>query len=557
MAVDSDGLSGEPGGGNREGYRQAVILSAGLGTRIAVVAQGRPKALIEVGALPAIVTQVRQLLDGGVRRIVVVHAAGEDSPVRRLVGHVFAHADVQFRFAVQLRPSGPLDALAAAAGQIQPGDVTVLLADTLIEDLAAFPADAVGVGAVDSVREFCIAHVDQAGRISGYEDKPDRDDRSDLAVAGVYRFGDADLLRTLLAEPAGSAELSDLLARYGARHQLTAVTVAGWQDLGSYDRYLRASRSALTGRADHGFTVEDDGTMTKLGEPSLMAAQARWYRELPDTAAGLAPRLFGAGEGWYRIELLDYPSLSQLLLYEPLPASTWRFLLRSLLETVEARLWGPTRQPDPALPAWCERKYIIKTERRLERWPDWRRLRDRRLIINGTELASFDELWPDAVRALRSLSSTAGQSCTIHGDMTFSNILLARHHGFFKLVDPGTTFSNSHGGDLRYDLAKLRQSYAGGYDSLSADLFSLSECGPARWELRVFPWPGLLADLGDEILTGLGCDLTEVKLLEAIQFLSMVPLHHDNPGRQLALYARGLQFLAAVLEGRPDAIPAR
>jgi hypothetical protein len=141
--------------------------------------------------------------------------------------------------------------------------------------------------------------------------------------------------------------------------------------------------------------------------------------------------------------------------------------------------------------------------------------------------------------------------------MTFSNILLARHHGFFKLVDPGTTFSNSRGGDLRYDLAKLRQSYAGGYDSLSADLFSLSACGPGRWELRVSPRPGLLADLGDEVLAELGCDLTEVKLLEAIQFLSMVPLHHDNPRRQLALYARGLQFLAAVLEGRPDAIPAR
>ena len=553
--MDGDGLPGEPCGGKRKGCRQAVILSAGLGTRIAVVAQGRPKALIEVGALAAIVTQVRQLLGAGVRRIVVVHAAGQDDPVRSLFAHVFAHADVEFRFAVQLRPSGPLDALAAATGQIRPGDVTVLLADTLIENLADIPPDAVGVGAVDSAREFCIAHVDQAGRISEYEDKPDRDDGSDLAVAGVYRFGDADLLRTLLAEPAGSPELSDLLARYGARRQLTAVTVEGWRDLGSYERYLRASRSALAGRAGHGFAFEDDGTVTKRGEPSLMAAQARWYRELPDTAAGLAPRLFGAGEGWYRMELLDYPSLSQLLLYEPLPASTWSFLLRSLLETVEARLWGPTRQRDPALPAWCERKYIIKTERRLERWPEWRRLRDRRLIINGTELASFDELWPDAVRALRSLSSTAGQSCTIHGDMTFSNILLARHHGFFKLVDPGTTFSNSRGGDLRYDLAKLRQCYAGGYDSLSADLFSLSARGPGRWELRLFPRQSMLADLGDEILAGLGCDLTAVKLLEAIQFLSMVPLHRDNPGRQLALYARGLQLLAAVLEGRPDAIP--
>lgn len=66
--------------------------------------------------------------------------------------------------------------------------------------------------------------------------------------------------------------------------------------------------------------------------------------------------------------------------------------------------------------------------------------------------------------------------------MTFSNILLARGQGTFKVLDPGTMFSNSPGGDVRYDLAKLRQSYAGGYDALREDLFSLDQLGPAQWQ---------------------------------------------------------------------------
>jgi hypothetical protein len=51
--------------------------------------------------------------------------------------------------------------------------------------------------------------------------------------------------------------------------------------------------------------------VTKLGEPSLIAAQARWYRELPDTAAGLAPRLFEAGDGWHRSGQLKDPGHSR------------------------------------------------------------------------------------------------------------------------------------------------------------------------------------------------------------------------------------------------------
>jgi dTDP-glucose pyrophosphorylase len=551
----ADGLSSGSGGvQSRILCRQAVVISAGLATRIAIVAQGRPKALVEAGPRPAVVSQTRQLLESGVCRVIIVHAPDDASQIRWLADSVFAHADVEFRFAVQDIPAGPLGAFACAAMHLVAGEVVLMLADTLVDDLSALSPDSVGVGSVDAVREFCIADADHTGLICRYEDNPDRDGCSDQAVAGVYRFADADLLRKLLQEPAASGELSDLLRRYGEQRPLTAAPVTGWQDLGSYERYVAASRAALQGRAGHTFAVGEDGSLTKRGERSLMAAQARWYTALPGTATGLAPRLLGSGDGWYRTELLDYPSLSQLLLYEPLPLGTWRFLLTRLLETMEAGLWAPTRRPDAKLPAWCERKYITKTERRLARWPGWSNLRASRIVVNGVELACFDELWPSAAEALRELSAVATHACLIHGDMTFSNILLARRYGLFKLVDPGTTFSDSPGGDVRYDLAKLRQSYASGYDALSEDLFALSPSGPEQWELRAFPRHGALAEIGDEVLSEFGCDLAEVKFLEAAQFLSMVPLHCDNPDRQFALYATGLQLLTSVLEGRLDAI---
>ncbi|GAA3491775.1 sugar phosphate nucleotidyltransferase [Streptomyces cremeus] len=325
-------------------------------------------------------------------------------------------------------------------------DVTLILGDTLIGDLEELPADSVAVGRAGAARDFCVVGTDDAGHILAYTDKPDQDTATERAVVGVYRFGDGGLLRTLLAEPGGGTELSALLRRYGARRSLVAVPVEVWWDLGSYDRYVAANRMSLTGRAGHSFVVTDDGTVVKRGEGALMAAQARWYRSLPDTAIGLAPRLLGEGEGWYRIELVDYPSLAELMLFEPLPEATWRLVLRRLAAVMESRLWAPTRREDPGLREWCERKYVEKTEQRLVSWKGWSRVRDERLIVNGVEIAAFAEVWPAAVDALRALAATAGPGSLVHGDMTFSNVLLARGYGTFKLLDPGTTFSDTGSG---------------------------------------------------------------------------------------------------------------
>jgi dTDP-glucose pyrophosphorylase len=550
--------SEQDGPGPPKSCRQAVILSAGLGTRIAIVAGGRPKAILTAGTSPVIISQLRQLYRCGVRRAVVVHARGDDRHLRPLVDGVFSRAGMEFRFVEQEPPTGPLDAFACGAEHLMPstGGVILVLGDTLVANMEALPLDAVGVGPVNEAREFCVVAIDHLGRIIGYEDKPDRDDHSDYAVVGVYRLADADLVRSLLRESSTfvTGELSDLLRRYGRHRPLQAVPMACWRDLGSYDRYVLANRSALLGRADHTFVVGDDGFVVKSGECSLMTAQARWYRNLPDSAIGLAPRMVESGEGWYRVELLDYPSLAQLLLYEVIPQRTWRFVLSQLLEVIEVRLWAPTRREDASLPAWCERKYITKTEQRLTRWPAWSNLRAQRVVVNDIEVSAFDDLWSSAVTALRDLAASAIQSCLIHGDMTFSNILLLRGYGLFKMLDPGTTFSEAQGGDPRYDLAKLRQSYAGGYDALREDLFHLHRCGPQSWQLQVFPQPSPIAAVGDEVLIAAGYDPSEIRLLEAVQFLSMVPLHHDNPDRQFALYACGLHLLTAVLEGRSHAL---
>lgn len=536
--------------------RQAVILTAGRASRIAVVSQGRPKGLIEYAGKPVLVHQVLQLVQSGIDRIVIVHAPGANDELRGLMDRVFSGAGVEFVFAEQPAPDGPGRALAAAVEVLQDDDTLLLLADTVIEGLEDLAPDTVGVARVQSPHEFCIALVAPDRTVTEYQDKPTSPVEDPVALIGVYRFAGGAFLRDILADMATfvNGDISEVLCHYGKRYPLRAVPMRGWRDLGSYDRYVTANRDSIVGRSAHTFATTRDGGVVKRGGPSLIRAQLDWYGHVPERAAALAPRVLSAdlhGHA-YRTELCDYPSLASLLLYENLGVQAWNFVLGELLGVIEEALWAPTRQNDPSLGAWCDRKYTAKTLGRLERWEPWVTLRERPMRVNGIWVPAFDELWPAAAQALDRLAKSARESCFIHGDMTFSNILMVRHYCMFKLIDPGTSFSETQRGDVRYDLAKLRQSYAGGYDIYREGLFRLRRTGADEMEVRRFPRLAPLAPIGDELISQRGHDLNEIRLLEAIQFLSMVPLHHECPDRQLALYLRGLHLLEAFLEGNVD-----
>ena len=133
----------------------------------------------------------------------------------------------------------------------------------------------------------------------------------------------------------------------------------------------------------------------------------------------------------------------------------------------------------------------------------------------------------------------------IHGDFCLGNILYDPSSKILKCIDPRGSFGKtSVYGDLKYDVAKLRHSFRGYYDFIVSDLFSLEEKEGA-WKLEFFTNADTerIAEYFDKELEKNGFDLSLVSVVEALLFLSMVPLHADNQKRQLAMYLRGIQLI--------------
>ena len=174
------------------------------------------------------------------------------------------------------------------------------------------------------------------------------------------------------------------------------------------------------------------------------------------------------------------------------------------------------------------------------------------LIINGAPYKNILQLRGRMEESIRRLLCYDKRTI-VHGDYCFSNILFDPLHYIFKLIDPRGRFRDTQTiyGDPRYDIAKLRHSVVGLYDFIVAGFFKLNQDGKGGYEFLVSS-PHISDELTsafDEIIQSYGYDVRDIKLIEALIFLTIIPLHRDDELRQQAFYLTAIQKLNHVLYG--------
>ena len=104
-------------------------------------------------------------------------------------------------------------------------------------------------------------------------------------------------------------------------------------------------------------------------------------------------------------------------------------------------------------------------------------------------------------------------------------------------------------GDARYDIAKLRHSLVGLYDYIVGDLFQINTTENGfDYQLFEDDKNNHLAQFTDKCIEANGYKLREIKLIEGLLFLSMIPYHADYKDRQYMMYVRSLQILNELIK---------
>ncbi|WP_343347809.1 phosphotransferase [Sphingomicrobium sp. XHP0239] len=423
--------------------------------------------------------------------------------------------------------------------------IEIVHGDTLVDAPATCTHDGVSIERVSEQYRWGTVETD-GDRVTALHSDALRGGDSDEAriLSGYFAIGDTQgFLKCLSRSDFRFVKALHLYAQdrdVAAREDIAAL------DFGHLKTYYSSRHDLASARHFNALEI-DDYTVTKRSEQTeKIDAEANWLATVPASLQPFTARMvrhYGeAPSGQYETHYAHFPSLAELSLARP-PRIVWRKILESCREFLE-RAAQETRDEDSGL-VWLG---IDKLRERLRDYPETMPRRDAPLTINGQSVGTLETIY-EGVRA-RIEDASERPASIMHGDFCFSNILFDPRADRIMLIDPrglvrgkATLF-----GDARYDIAKLGHSIVGRYDQIMAGQLVATRSDLGAFELVVDDndrrdW--LEREFLGMRAAGVAFDDPVVGALMVSLFLSMVPLHGDDPERQQTLFANALRLVAA------------
>ncbi|HEV3203997.1 MAG TPA: nucleotidyltransferase family protein [Gemmataceae bacterium] len=222
----------------------AVILAAGLGTRLRPYTLETPKPLLKIKGKPILDWSLGALPRTVNRVMVVVHYLADQV-------EAYMHSQTHFQNWVtvnQERPRGTGDAVRSCRPHILSEKFLVLNGDDLFgaADLAALSRCSAGVlcHPVDDPRRFGIAFLKPDGTLEKLVEKPALDGRF-LANTGAYVFPRHVFDIDLPLSPRGEYEITDYVGQLALQQPVQVIKAGFWLPIGTVEVWQKAQHENL------------------------------------------------------------------------------------------------------------------------------------------------------------------------------------------------------------------------------------------------------------------------------------------------------------------------
>ena len=366
--------------------------------------------------------------------------------------------------------------------------------------------------------------------------------------SGYFSFSNQSLLIRRITEC--GYRFIDGVRKYSEVNPMKNIEIPDWMDFGLVNTYYRSISKMTTQRVFNTMKVTRYGVLKSSKDKLKMKAEAHWIRSLPIPMRHYAPAVWDSGEehdkGYYEIEYYYLSSLANLFVFGKNPPYVWEEIINACIEYLNEEItYKPANVKKYLLQN--DRLYAIKTLKRLEEYSYQSGLSlDVPFRCNGQYLPSIRSVVEETDIYVSKQDERFVS--LMHGDPCFSNILYDFKSKSVKLIDPrGIDLDGNLSiyGDFRYDVAKLAHSIIGMYDYIIGGMFEYSEHTLYDVELH-FEVNEQLKQIQAYFLKQKvgGFTLNELSMYPILihLFLSMLPLHSDNPTRQKAMLANALRL---------------
>jgi dTDP-glucose pyrophosphorylase len=529
-----------------------VLCGGGINYKNLPIAITASNSMIPINGKPVIGWVLDDLLEKALTRIILV-LQRKNVKLFEFVSWAYAKR-CELIFAYVDESGSILDSVLAGLDFVTDrGPVHIVLGDTLIRDPYNFKTDTIYSGEYENPENWCLVEVDNSGKACRFYDKSGVKEPNLEAVAGYYFLTNVDAFKTAVRDARNNSgrEISKALDLYKKKYPLSVVKSSNWYDFGHLDHLITAKKRLLQTRYFNSLIVDDRrGVVTKTSvNGDKLKDELNWYKSLPPSLAILTPRLVEEvnEDGIIKIsqELYGYPNLAELYVFGELDFDFWTRAVDRLIDVHDLmRQFTKTGSIEDLRAMYIEKTFQRQEEFLLQApmsvMPQIR--------INDKTYDSPSRVLKENAKLLEGLCDNQ-EFTIIHGDYCFSNILYDLQTEVIRLIDPRGSFGKKGiYGDPRYDMGKLRHSVSGLYDFIVGDLFELTEKENGFcFRLYNNQSSEALAQYLDKKLEDAGYKILEIKLIEALLFLSMLPLHKEKPHRQKAMYLQGTILLNEVL----------
>jgi len=504
------------------------IGAAGRGSRLGARTDQINKALLPVNKKAAI----SWIIDGfAVDTKFVVSLGYQGSHVRNFLEVAHPNRDVTF---VEVEHwsgerSGPGHSLLKAR-EFLPREFFFVSCDTLWE--GALPNDRErdwlaysGIEA-DQSTDYCTLIL-KGDRVIGLRDKIVVERSSAFAFTGLCFIKRYNQFWQALDNPNSTGyehQITDGLQYLVDRGQVKGYELA-WTDIGTFEKY----RAAVTRYEDYDFSksdellyISDRRVIKFFGDEEI--CKKRVMRAT--CVEHVFPEIERSKGSFY-----SYRFQPGATLYE----RNSIHIFHELLEWLDRNVWQPRKILSSEFQNLCDQFYREKTMARIAQYEKKYQGRPDPEYINGEDVPSLRALLSDFPwHELRK-----GIPRFIHGDLQFDNIIVHPKSGF-TLLDWRHEFAGQIDvGDLYYDLAKMNGGIEICYDYIKKNLFSYEENGDSsHLDFATRASREAFQKVLASKVRSLGASFEKVKVITALIFINMAPLHNFPFDRLLHAYGR-------------------
>ena len=535
---------------------RVLILSAGkIENELEKIFGNIPSGLIPLNGKPVIFRIIDKLLDEGFRKISITVGYKKEI-IQEIISKQYKKK-IELEFISTEFDKPPGNSIKTAMNYCPEEKLLIILGDTLIENNLTELVDKENSFVLisqkfDNPENWCvITQKDQ--KINEIFDKEKNLVKNDghFVLVGGYFFNDAELLRQILEDidKEKKLEISSIIKKYKNENDVTAELSEQWHDVGHLENYFSTKQFLLKARYFNSLEFDDLAKIVtkKSKNKEKLINEINWYKKIPKEISKLVPKILDSDVSdnpYIKLEYIKYPTLADIWLYSNFSSDFWVKIIDDLFEIIHKF----NRYYEDVTIQEYNSIYFEKTIQRIDELIKSNDLfkeifHENFILINGKKFKNWPVIKDEIKLKINGLHKK-GDNCLIHGDLCFSNILYDSKNKNFKLIDPRGKWGQGISGDIKYDIAKIRHSVVGGFDTITNGLYSATYDEKNGVKFDIYEpknYQVICQKLDSQIKQNWNLD--EIKMIEGLLFISMLPLHKDNLENQFAFYSIGIQRL--------------